>query len=336
MRVLYGEGFGEHERIDVAPVIIANLIDGTETILLAMNDFGLKLVDTASFKAARDVFESKQGMHYLPIEVARAITVLWNDAIFQKAYSKRSQYQLFDCYADFAKSAAKKYPRWGGEGWIPSVGDVMKARVRTSGIVEEKFIIKNTDLRMYDVGGQRNERKKWIHCFENVTAVIFVGAISEYDQVLYEDATQNRLVEAVLLFEEIANCKWFSSTAIILFLNKRDLFEDKFAKKQVPLNVTGLPLFQGAPEKIRCRACLQMATEAIHETGKGGKGSLYTYYLCNGLRKRICCDECSHRYNFGASNGDRYGIKTFWRFQTLCKMYSIKGPTSPFSLSIQM
>lgn len=43
---------------------------------------------------------------------------------------------------------------------------------------------------MFDVGGQRNERKKWIHCFDDVTAVIFVAAISEYDQVLYEDATQ--------------------------------------------------------------------------------------------------------------------------------------------------
>ena len=38
-----------------------------------------------------------------------------------------------------------------------------------------------------DVGGQRNERKKWIHCFENVNAIIFVSALSEYDLVLVED-----------------------------------------------------------------------------------------------------------------------------------------------------
>ena len=51
-----------------------------------------------------------------------------------------------------------------------------------------------TVFEMYDVGGQRNERKKWIHCFEGVTAVIFVAAISEYDQKLFEDASTNRMV----------------------------------------------------------------------------------------------------------------------------------------------
>ena len=40
---------------------------------------------------------------------------------------------------------------------------------------------------MLDVGGQRSERKKWIHCFENVTGILFVVAISGYDQCLVED-----------------------------------------------------------------------------------------------------------------------------------------------------
>ncbi len=37
--------------------------------------------------------------------------------------------------------------------------------------------------RMFDVGGQRSERKKWIHCFEGVTAIIFCVALSGYDLV---------------------------------------------------------------------------------------------------------------------------------------------------------
>lgn len=43
---------------------------------------------------------------------------------------------------------------------------------------------------MFDVGGQRSERKKWIHCFENVTSIIFCVALSEYDQVLLEKSDQ--------------------------------------------------------------------------------------------------------------------------------------------------
>ena len=76
---------------------------------------------------------------------------------------------------------------------------------------------------------KRNERKKWIHCFDEVNAVIFVAAISEYDQVCFEDSTQNRMTEALTLFKEISNSKWFVDTSMILFLNKRDLFETKIA-----------------------------------------------------------------------------------------------------------
>ncbi len=41
------------------------------------------------------------------------------------------------------------------------------------------------NFRVFDVGGQRSERKKWIHCFEDVTAIIFIVALSEYDQVSF-------------------------------------------------------------------------------------------------------------------------------------------------------
>lgn len=40
--------------------------------------------------------------------------------------------------------------------------------------------------RMVDVGGQRSERRKWIHCFENVTSIIFLAVLSEYDMMLFE------------------------------------------------------------------------------------------------------------------------------------------------------
>ena len=61
--------------------------------------------------------------------------------------------------------------------------DVLRTRVKTTGIVKIEFEMKKTRFRMFDVGGQRSERKKWIHCFDNVTTVLFIMALSEYDQV---------------------------------------------------------------------------------------------------------------------------------------------------------
>lgn len=84
-------------------------------------------------------------------------------------------------------------------------------------------------------GGQRSERKKWMHCFQDVTAVIFCVALSEYDLKLQEDDTTNRMMESIKLFKDICNSKWFTQTSMILFLNKKDLFAEKI--KQVDLRV---------------------------------------------------------------------------------------------------
>lgn len=59
----------------------------------------------------------------------------------------------------------------------------MLCRNRTTGITSQDFIIDGVTFSMYDVGGQKNERKKWIHCFDDVSAILFVAALSEYDQV---------------------------------------------------------------------------------------------------------------------------------------------------------
>lgn len=84
-----------------------------------------------------------------------------------------------------------------------------------------------------DVGGQRNERKKWIHCFENVSAVIFVASLSDYDQKCYEDDVTNRMMESLDLFDEMTNNNWFKTTTIMLFLNKTDIFREKIKKNDL-------------------------------------------------------------------------------------------------------
>ncbi|GJN30449.1 hypothetical protein PR202_gb18757 [Eleusine coracana subsp. coracana] len=119
--------------------------------------------------------------------------------------------------------------------------DVLHARVRTNGVVETQFSPLGENkrggevYRLYDVGGQRNERRKWIHLFEGVDAVIFCAAISEYDQMLFEDETKNRMMETKELFDWVLKQRCFEKTSFMLFLNKFDIFERKIQK--VPLSV---------------------------------------------------------------------------------------------------
>lgn len=99
--------------------------------------------------------------------------------------------------------------RISAPNYIPNEADVLRARTKTTGIYETRFTMGQlsiqsvndlfahqgailTNTSMFDVGGQRSERKKWIHCFENVTSIIFCVALSEYDQVLLEESNQVR------------------------------------------------------------------------------------------------------------------------------------------------
>ena len=109
------------------------------------------------------------------------------------------------------------------------------------------FFFSFSPYRMFDVGGQRSERKKWIHCFEGVTSIIFCVALSGYDLVLAEDEEMNRMMESMKLFDSICNNKWFVHTSIILFLNKKDLFAEKI--RQSPLTVC-FPEYKGKKKKI--------------------------------------------------------------------------------------
>ena len=156
----------------------------------------------------------------------------------QRTYEARSKFQL----SDSAKYYFDKVLEMAQPRYIPTEQDVFRSRQRTTGIVENEFHIGVDKFKMFDVGGQRNERKKWIHCFEGVDSVMFVAALSEYDQTLFEDETTNRMEEALRLFSEICNSRWFKNTSIILFLNKKDILAEKVLK--VPLTVC-FPEYEG-------------------------------------------------------------------------------------------
>ncbi|ULT89269.1 hypothetical protein L5515_007871 [Caenorhabditis briggsae] len=121
--------------------------------------------------------------------------------------------------------------------YIPTENDILHTRVPTMGVIEVKFQMKGKVFRVFDVGGQRSQRKKWIHCFDDAKALIYVASLSEYDQVLLEDNTTNRMQESLQLFKQVVNNKYFVNTSVILFLNKVDLFEEKIIIKKRSLTI---------------------------------------------------------------------------------------------------
>jgi len=113
---------------------------------------------------------------------------------------------------------------------------------KTIGITDIEFEVKYVineklthiqEFRLVDVGGQRNERKKWVNAFKDIQVVLYVFSLNDYDLLCYEDDKTNRLKESLEEFEKIINSEWFQSSLVILIMNKSDLFKEKI--KKVPL-----------------------------------------------------------------------------------------------------
>lgn len=113
------------------------------------------------------------------------------------------------------------------QDYVPTNTDVLMARLKTIGITETEFETNAMKWRLFDVGGARSERKKRIHAFENVTTILFVVNLAEYDETLFEDDTCNKMQESLTLFDSIINSRWFLRTNVFLQLSNIENFKTK-------------------------------------------------------------------------------------------------------------
>lgn len=234
MKILHQGGYSEAERESYREIIWSNTIQSMQVLLRGMKTITppIEFEDQTMEKKAELILGlSSQGEDFVfTPEIARVIKELWANKNVIACFERSSELQLNDS----AKYYFDSIDRLAEPNYLPTEQDVLRSRVKTTGISETTFQIRDVTFRVFDVGGQRSERRKWIHCFEGVTAIMFCVALSEYDLVLREDETQNRMQEALQLFDSICNSRWFTDTSIILFLNKTDLFREKIMK--VPLS----------------------------------------------------------------------------------------------------
>ncbi|CEO99818.1 hypothetical protein PBRA_007552 [Plasmodiophora brassicae] len=149
----------------------------------------------------------KQSIHNLIVhDVGKLVSASSNADVMEKILKKFAT----DISVEFpahVNDARAKVRKWASSGTLPPVVD--------------------EEIRIVDVGGQRSERRKWMHQFSAASIIMYVASLSDYNQLCPEDGKTTRLLEALRVFQEVCSSPALSNVGIVVFFNKCDLFKDK-------------------------------------------------------------------------------------------------------------
>jgi len=262
------DGFTQEELIAYKDSIANNILTAIRTLIHQTVKFGYQFLPENAPRVQRISDIPRDQQPDITRSIGEDVMGLWKDPSILKSFLRSSEYQLNDSTQYYMENLE----RISSPGYIPTEQDVLRSRVKTAGVLETTFEVEDIVFKLVDVGGQRSERRKWIHCFEDVTAIIFCVALSEYDQTLYEHNETNRMHESLQLFKELCNSKWFAKTSFVMFFNKKDIFTEKI--KRVPLTVC-FPEYTGSQE-------FKETTEFIKEKFLDVKEykTVYTHLTC--------------------------------------------------------
>jgi len=224
MRFLH-EKLGKEELQQYTAAIHGNALTFMGNLLQNIQKIGLDL--KPENKEHKRRFEIEQNNLQLHPKLAESVKALWEDPATQSIFQKSPEFTKKDPGYHYLSNIT----RISQPDYVPTHEDILFCRKKTSGVTQITFKVNNSyDFVVIDVGGQRSERRKWIHCFQDVTAILFFAPLSEYNQRLEEDSSQMRMNESLTLFLETCACSWFESLPIIVFYNKFDLFKEKIQK----------------------------------------------------------------------------------------------------------
>jgi len=281
MRIIHGAGYSDDDRRGFIRLIYQNIFMAMHTMIDAMEVLGIKY-ENALCRENADLVKSKPYKNVTTFEepFVTAVKTLWNDSGIQSCYDRRREYRL----ADSAKYYLSSLDRIAAPDYVPTEQDVLRARTPTNAVLEYSFKFEGACFRIVDVGGQQNQRRKWIHCFENVTSILFLVALSEYDQTFQvNDKThQCRLEESKALFKTTITYPWFLRSSIMLFLNKIDLFDEKIKHSDL---VDFFPDFKGPQQSVI--AARRYILNMFLSLNCNSERKIYSHFTCATDRGNI-------------------------------------------------
>eukprot|EP00761_Pharyngomonas_kirbyi_P009518 gb/GECH01009534.1/.p1 GENE.gb/GECH01009534.1/~~gb/GECH01009534.1/.p1 ORF type:complete len:356 (+),score=45.14 gb/GECH01009534.1/:1-1068(+) len=275
VKIIHQDAYTPEECAKYKDIIISNVYLCMQQLLRAARRFQLleEITDDDERAFADQVLSlrlpAREPLSLAPND-ASLLSRLWQHPAIQQCYSRRSEFQLYDS----CKYYLDDIHRLAQDDYSPTQQDVLRARVKTLGVVEDRFEMDGIKFLLTDVGGQRGERRKWIHAFDNVSVIIFVVGLSGYDQKLAEDNRTNRMEEALRLFGEVVNNRYFRDTDILVFFNKNDLFKEKIQHTDLAVC---FPEYTGGCHYDKA---LQYIKDRFLSQNKNKKRSVYTYVTC--------------------------------------------------------
>ncbi|WBW73732.1 G-protein alpha subunit [Schizosaccharomyces osmophilus] len=280
MRLLYSPGFNQAARRQYRIMIFENIITSVCLLMDAMENSGMSLLPEN--EKYRPIILRKQTIQVnepFPADLYEALRALTLDPKIRTAQNCGTNLSLLDNFYYYQDHIDRIFD----PQYLPSDQDILHCRIKTTGISEETFLLNRHKYRFFDVGGQRSERRKWIHCFESVTALLFLVSLAGYDQCLVEDNSGNQMQEALLLWDSICNSSWFAESAMILFLNKLDLF-----KRKVHIS----PIQQYFPDYQETPSTPTFVQTQCPFSDNAVKSGMYYFYLKFESLNRIASRSC--------------------------------------------
>ena len=240
MRIINMNGFKDEERKSYLTIMHDNIATCMLSATTLMSENDMRFPEVATTNLGWEYFIKLMTSH----NTLSSMTTIDRQEVFQFLQTAYKEPSVKECltanrdalpFAEVGLHFMDKIKEVTTPGYLPNDEDILRCRLPTTGVHEIEFLYKDSMFKMIDVGGQRSERRKWIHFFDNVTAVIFCVSINEYNMALDEDQSENAMTESMNIFQSIINSVFFRDKQIILFLNKMDLFQEKI--KLYPLNI---------------------------------------------------------------------------------------------------
>jgi guanine nucleotide-binding protein subunit alpha len=245
MRLIHHLPFSPQELESYRQLVFNNLTHGMKYVLDAMEDMELTVAEEnlPYISLIEDAQDLRDGEPF-PMDYYQPLLSLWTDPNVQRAWVRGNEAALPENLLYFFSHLERLFQ----STYQPNEQDIVNSRARTIGITETKFTLNEQEMQMVDVGGQKSERRKWIHCFQDVTSILFLVSLSGYDQCLVEDKDANQMQDAMTIWDSICHSQWFKQTSIIIFLNKNDLFEKKIPHSDIKNFFCD---YEGEPRDVR-------------------------------------------------------------------------------------